>query len=141
MAPNAADLEREARLLHKKVLSGASFFLSQPLYSVAPLLRLRAAYERVAGRPLDLPVLAGVLPLVTYRHAEFLHNEVPGIVIPDASRDRLRSAGERAWREGLAMAQEVIGDLRSEGVAGIYVMPQFGRYDLAADVVEAARMG
>ncbi len=141
VAPNAPDLEREARLLHKKVLSGASFFLSQPLYSVAPLLRLRAAYERVAGRPLDLPVLAGVLPLVTYRHAEFLHNEVPGIVIPDASRDRLRSAGERAWREGLAMAQEVIGDLRSEGVAGIYVMPQFGRYDLAADVVEAARMG
>ena len=139
VAPSAPDLEREARLLHKKVTSGAAFFLSQPLYSVAPLRGLRAAYERIAGEPLQVPVLAGVLPLVTARHAEFLHNEVPGIVIPDEARTRLRGAGEDAWRTGLAMATELIEALKADGVAGVYVMPQFGRYDLAAEVVEAAR--
>jgi homocysteine S-methyltransferase len=139
LAPSAPDLEREARLLHKKVTSGAAFFLSQPMYSVAPLQRLRAAYERIAGEPLQVPVLAGVLPLVTARHAEFLHNEVPGIVIPEEARTRLRDAGEDAWRTGLAMATELIAALKADGVAGVYVMPQFGRYDLAAEVVEAAR--
>jgi homocysteine S-methyltransferase len=98
------------------------------------------AYERIAGEPLQMPVLAGVLPLVTARHAEFLHNEVPGIVIPEEARTRLRDAGEDAWRAGLAMATDVIGALKADGVAGVYVMPQFGRYDLAAEVVEAARL-
>ena len=96
-------------------------------------------FERVAGRPLDVPILAGVLPIHSARHAEFLHNEVPGIVIPERARDRLRSAGEDAWREGLAMAVELIDELRADGVAGIYQMPQFGRFDRAAEVVEAIR--
>ena len=66
-------------------------------------------------------------------------NEVPGVVIPERARDRLRSAGEDAWREGLAMAVELIEELRADGVAGIYHMPQFGRFDRAAEVVEAVR--
>ena len=143
VAPAAPDLEREARLLHRKVEAGARFLLSQPLYAVEPLRVLRETYERVAGEPLTTPILAGVLPLVSARHAEFLHNEVPGIDIPDRARARMHAAGEGepAWREGLAMATGLIADLRGEGVAGIYVMPQFGRYDRAADVVEAARRG
>jgi homocysteine S-methyltransferase len=60
-------------------------------------------------------------------------------VIPDEARTRLRDAGEDAWRAGLAMATELIAALKADGVAGVYVMPQFGRYDLAAEVVEAAR--
>jgi len=102
---------------------------------------LRETYEKVAGEPLTVPVIAGVLPLMTSRHAEFLHNEVPGIEIPEVARDRMRSAGDdddRAWREGATMAVELITALREEGVAGVYVMPQFGRYDRAAQVVEAA---
>jgi methionine synthase I (cobalamin-dependent)/5,10-methylenetetrahydrofolate reductase len=143
VAPSAPDLEREVRLLHRKVEAGARFLLSQPLYAADPLRSLRETYERVAGEPLEVPILAGVLPLVSARHAEFLHNEVPGIDIPDAARTRMHAAGEGepAWREGLAMATDLIGALRAEGVAGIYVMPQFGRYDRAADVVEAARRG
>jgi homocysteine S-methyltransferase len=139
VAPSAPDLEREARLLKKKVDGGARFLLSQPLYSLEPLVRLRAAYRAVAGRDLDVPLIAGVLPLVTASHAAFLHNEVPGIVIPDSALERMTAAGEDAGREGVAMAGELIGELRAEGVAGIYVMPQFGRYDLASDVVELAR--
>jgi 5,10-methylenetetrahydrofolate reductase len=139
VAPGASDLERECRLLKKKVAAGARFLLSQPLYEGGGLARLLETYERVAGGPLEVPVLVGVLPLVTVRHAEFLHNEVPGISIPDAARSRLEAAGDDAAREGVAMAGEVVADVRAAGAAGVYVMPQFGRYDLAAEVVEAAR--
>ncbi len=139
VAPNASDLERECRLLQKKVSGGAQFLLSQPVYGVEPIRQLRATYERVAGRSLEAPILAGILPLHTARHAEFLHNEVPGIVIPDMARERLRAAGDDAWREGLTMATELIAMLRAEGVAGIYLMPQFGRFDLASEVVESVR--
>ena len=139
VAPNAVDLERECRLLIRKVDAGARFLLSQPVYDVDALRRLRTMFERVAGRPLDVPILAGVLPIHSERHADFLHNEVPGVVIPERARDRLRSAGEDAWREGLAMAVELIEELRADGVAGIYQMPQFGRFDRAAEVVEAVR--
>jgi len=139
VAPNAPDLERECRLLKKKVDAGATFLLSQPVYALDQLDRLRETYERASGAPLRVPILVGVLPLHTARHAEFLHNEVPGIEIPSAIRDRLRVAGENAWRVGLAMAAELVRELRRASVAGIYLMPQFGRYDLAAEVVENAR--
>jgi 5,10-methylenetetrahydrofolate reductase len=81
-----------------------------------------------------------VLPLSSGRHAEFLHNEAPGIVIPDAVRGRMHAAGDgdAGWREGLAIAADLVATLRGE-VAGIYVMPQFGRYDRAAELVETAR--
>ena len=138
VAPTSADPEHEVRLLRRKVEAGAGFLLTQPVYDVAVLTRLRRDYERLAGEPLNVPVIAGVLPLQTVRHATFLHNEVPGIVIPEAVRDRLGAAGD-ASREGLALANELIAELREAGVAGIYVMPQFGRFDLAAEVVEAAR--
>jgi homocysteine S-methyltransferase len=139
VAPAAPDLDREVRLLKKKVDNGARFLLTQPLYSREPLVRLRAAYHALAGKELDVPLIAGVLPLITARHAAFLHNEVPGIEIPESASRRMAGAGDTAWREGVAMAGELIGDLREDGVAGIYVMPQFGRYDLASEVVELAR--
>lgn len=139
VAPASPDLERECRLLRKKVEAGARFLLSQPLYEAGELARLRDTFERVAGEPLAVPVLAGVLPLVTARHAAFLHNEVPGIVIPEAARARLSGAGEDAARVGVAMAIDLARELRAAGAAGVYVMPQFGRYDLAAEVVEAVR--
>jgi methionine synthase / methylenetetrahydrofolate reductase (NADH) len=140
VAPSAVDPEREARLLERKVRAGARFLLSQPLFAAEPLRALLETYEKIANAPLEVPVLAGVLPLSSGRHAEFLHNEAPGIVIPDVVRDRMHAAGdgEAAWREGLAIASDLVATLREE-VAGIYVMPQFGRYDRAAEVVETAR--
>jgi methionine synthase I (cobalamin-dependent)/5,10-methylenetetrahydrofolate reductase len=135
--PAAPDLDRECRLLKRKVDSGAAFALSQPVYSVAPLRALRRAYEERHGE-LTLPILAGVLPLINGRHAEFLHNEVPGISIPEEARDRLRSAGERGEREGLRMAVELGAELRSLA-EGIYLVPQFGRHDVAAEIVESLK--
>jgi methionine synthase / methylenetetrahydrofolate reductase(NADPH) len=142
VAPNAPDLDREVRLLARKVEAGARFVLTQPVYTVDALLTLREAYEKLTEEPLAVPVLTGVLPLVSGRHAEFLHNEVPGIEIPETARQRMRGAGDdgdAAWAEGLAMALELVAALRDADVAGVYVMPQFGRYDRAAEVVEAAR--
>ena len=138
-ARGGAAFNHELRLLKRKAEVGASFFLTQPVYEAGVIERLRSAYERANGEPLSVPILAGVLPLISSRHAEFLHNEVPGIRVPDAARERMRKAGDDAWREGLAMAAELVDGIRAAGAAGIYVMPQFGRYDLAAEVVEAAR--
>jgi methionine synthase I (cobalamin-dependent)/5,10-methylenetetrahydrofolate reductase len=134
--PASGDLGKECRLLHKKIEAGATFALSQPVYSLDPLRRLRKVYEERHG-PLDLPILAGVLPLASIRHAEFLHNEVPGMVIPDPVRERLRRAAGSVAAEGISMAVDLVRELRTEA-AGIYLMPQFGRYDVAAEIVEAA---
>ena len=141
VAPVASDLERECRLLKRKVDAGARFLLSQPLYEPGSLARLHETYETVTGEPLSVPLLAGVLPLASLRHADFLHNEVPGIVIPTSARDRLEASGDDAAGAGVAMAAELATELRAAGASGVYVMPQFGRYDLAAQLVEAARHG
>jgi methionine synthase / methylenetetrahydrofolate reductase (NADH) len=139
VAPAAPNLEREVRLLARKVDAGASFLLTQPCYSIEALRRLRDSYERTVGVPLTVPVIAGVLPLVSARHARFLHNEVPGIDIPETVRDRMSAAGDDGWPVGRGLAAELLASLHEAGVAGVYVMPQFGRYDRAAEVVEAAR--
>jgi homocysteine S-methyltransferase len=136
--PAAPDVEREVRLLHRKVGAGAAFALSQPVFDLGTLERFRSAYEDRLG-PLGLPILAGVLPLMSSRHAEFLHNEVPGVVVPDEARARLRGAGNGAAAEGLRLAIDLVAALRETRAAGgIYLMPQFGRFDLAAEIVEAA---
>ena len=135
--PDPADLEREIRLLRRKIDAGATFALSQPAYEGRVIERFAAEYEARQG-PLTLPVLAGVLPLVSARHAVFLDNEVPGITIPPSTLERMRRVPEsRAAAEGTAMAIDLVTEMR-EQAAGIYLMPQFGRFDLAAEVVEAA---
>jgi homocysteine S-methyltransferase len=137
--PAAPDLDRECRLLARKVAAGATFALSQPVFGPEPIRRLRSAYEQAHGE-LALPILAGVLPLASARHAEFLHNEVPGVSIPEEIRNRLRAAGEAAGVEGTKLAQAVVEEVRAES-AGIYLVPQFGRFDVAAEIVESARRG
>ncbi|MDR7574442.1 MAG: bifunctional homocysteine S-methyltransferase/methylenetetrahydrofolate reductase, partial [Armatimonadota bacterium] len=92
---SAADLDREARILDRKVRAGADFICTMPVYEPEALDR----FERIGGR-IPLPVLVGVLPLVSSRHAEFLHNEVPGLVVPEAVRARLRAAAD-GREEGL----------------------------------------
>jgi homocysteine S-methyltransferase len=78
----------------------------------------------------------GILPLQSGRHAEFLHNEVPGITIPDWARARMHEAGANGRQEGIAMAQELL-NYAYKKVAGAYLMPSFGRYEVCAQVLEA----
>ncbi|HVL24454.1 MAG TPA: hypothetical protein VM450_10220, partial [Thermomicrobiales bacterium] len=100
--------------------------------------RMRVAYEREAAEPLDVPLLAGVLPLVSARHAEFLHNEVPGITLTDKARERMRLAGSEGRKEGVKMSQELLHQLRPHA-EGVYLMPSFGRYEVAAEVIEVLK--
>jgi homocysteine S-methyltransferase len=82
--------------------------------------------------------LVGVLPLYGARHAEFLHNEVPGVFIPDAVREQVRRAGEDGPQEGVRMARELLAEL-CDLVQGVYLMPAFNRFDLVAEVIESIR--
>ncbi len=129
--PAAADFEREMNRLKRKVAAGADLVMTQPVYDPRHLDRLLAA---MVG--LDVPVLVGILPLSSSRNAEFLHKEVPGMQIPDAIRERMRKAGkgDDARREGIAIACEALEALR-ERVAGAYIMPPLGRYDMAAEII------
>jgi homocysteine S-methyltransferase len=133
----APDLAREARLLRRKVEAGADFILTQPVYQAEVVRDFRSLYHQRYGE-LETPLLVGVLPLANERHAAFLANEVPGIRIPASVLDRIRRAGDQAPREGVRLARELIDSL--EGLArGIYLMPAFHRYDLAAEVIDHVR--
>jgi methionine synthase I (cobalamin-dependent)/5,10-methylenetetrahydrofolate reductase len=133
----AADLDREARVLRKKMEAGADYALSQPVYHAGVVARFQGFYEDRYG-PLQLPILVGILPLYGARHAEFLHNEVPGIFIPDVIREQMRRAGEDGPQEGVGMARELLAELY-DLVQGVYLMPAFNRFDLVAEVIEAVR--
>ncbi len=76
-----------------------------------------------------------MLPLQSHRHAEFLHNEVPGIRLTDDARERMRLAGNDGRKEGVKLAQELVLEAR-DVVQGIYIMPSFGRYEVAVEVLE-----
>jgi homocysteine S-methyltransferase len=128
------DVERELKNLHRKVKAGTDFFITQPIYRAQDGPSLLQRYEAQYGR-LEKPVLAGILPLVSARHASFLHNEVPGIFIPDEIRSRIDEAGDQGAAVGVELAVELIQSIKP-WAAGIYLMPQFHRFDMVAEIVE-----
>lgn len=134
---NPADPEREIRVLRKKIEAGADFALTQPIFDPQVARDFLARYADQHG-PLELPILAGLLPLYSIRNALFLHNEVPGINIPQGILARMEAAGEEAPQEGVRIAQELIAELEG-AVQGLYLMPAFKRYDLVAEVIDAVR--
>ena len=127
------DIDREAALLHKKARFGVDFVLTQPCFDAAGARRFLAHYRAEFGT-VPVPVLLGIQPRYNSRNAEFLHNEVPGISIPRHYRERMRDANDPA-AVGLAIANEIATELRDD-VQGVYVIPAFGRYDLAADLLD-----
>ena len=135
--PFADDPEREIGVLRRKLEAGADFLLTQPTFEPKRLRSFLDRYRRAHG-PLTVPVLAGLLPLVGERHAAFLANEVPGVHIPPEVVQRLRGDGEQAQAEGLRLALEWAHELRGM-VDGLYLMPPFGRYDLAAEIIESVK--
>jgi methionine synthase / methylenetetrahydrofolate reductase (NADH) len=131
--PSAEDLEKELKLLRRKLAAGADFIVTNPIYEAAALDRLQAV-----AADAKVPVLVGVLPLLSVRQAEYLHNEVPGMSVPEAVRNRLEAAGGRAAELGVEMALEFLEAARGH-VQGAYVIPAAARYDLAARVVTRTR--
>ena len=113
--------------------------MTQPLYDVAQVEAMLAeARRRFGPRGFPVPMLLGVLPLVSARHAEFLHNEVPGITIPDAARSRMHAAGAAGTEAGIEMADALLAAVETE-TSGTYLMPSFGRYEQAAELVRRIR--
>ncbi len=128
--PNADNLDKELRLLDKKVAAGADFILTQPVFDPDVVHNL---LKRLGAFP--LPVLVGVIPLYGYRNAEFLHNEVPGMRISDDILRRMRQAGDKGRAEGVRIAQELLDAIHGD-VQGAYFIPPFGKYERVLEVLD-----
>jgi homocysteine S-methyltransferase len=132
--PGALDLDHEIHRFEWKVDAGAEFAVTQPVFDVDQLKRFLKRIEHCR-----IPVVAGIWPLVSYRNAEFLKNEVPGISLPDHVLDRMARAQERgkeaAQEEGIRIAREMLTEVR-DIVQGVQVSAPFGRVPLALEVFE-----
>jgi len=127
--PTADDLEREIKRFREKEREGVHFTMTQPLYESASLRSFLDETE------CQVPVLVGILPLRNFRHAEFLHNEVPGMHIPQEIRDRMKAAGDQGPQEGVAIAREFLEEVKPI-TQGAYLMPPFNRFEMAVQVVD-----
>ncbi|CAN5904561.1 bifunctional homocysteine S-methyltransferase/methylenetetrahydrofolate reductase [soil metagenome] len=135
--PGATDLEHELRRFYWKVDAGAEYAITQPVFDVAQLVRF---IEHIEKEGIRIPIVAGIWPLVSARNAEFLANEVPGVVVPDEVLDRMRRASalgkEHGVEEGIRIAQEMLTAALPE-IQGVQVSAPFGKVPLALRVFEA----
>ena len=126
--PSADDLETELDRFRQKVEAGARFAMTQALFDLSYLDRFE---EQLGGWP--VPLLVGIFYVRSHQLAVRLHNEVPGIVVPEHVQRRLESAGSNAGAEGLALARELYAEAR-EKAAGVYLIPPFKQPEAALDV-------
>jgi methionine synthase I (cobalamin-dependent)/5,10-methylenetetrahydrofolate reductase len=137
--PTAVDAASEWDRLERKLEAGADLVMTQPLYGLGQVEAMfREARVRFGEAGVPVPLLLGILPLQSARHAEFLHNEVPGITIPDEARAAMRAAGERGAEVGLEQSLALLEQV-ADSVAGTYIMPSFGRYEQCAELVRRIR--
>jgi len=128
--PASGGLEGPVRRLKRKIAAGAQFVVTQPFYDRAGTDALVAA-----TRHIDIPIILGILPLRTPRHAQFLNDKVAGINVPVKVRERMRRAADPA-AEGLANSRAMLA-LAREHFAGACLMPPFDRYDMLASILAA----
>ncbi|MCX6134790.1 MAG: bifunctional homocysteine S-methyltransferase/methylenetetrahydrofolate reductase [Ignavibacteriales bacterium] len=131
--PKADDMDREIRRLSKKIEAGVNIIFTQPMYEMRTLEQFIKQIEQW-----KTPVMLGVLPLRSHRHAEFLHNEIPGMIIPESTREKLRNAGDKAAAAGVELTKEFLLEARHL-VAGAYLMPPFKKYEVVPQILEAIR--
>ncbi|HET6764705.1 MAG TPA: bifunctional homocysteine S-methyltransferase/methylenetetrahydrofolate reductase, partial [Longimicrobiaceae bacterium] len=135
--PGAEDFEHEMRRFYWKVEAGAEYAITQPVFHLGQLERF---VEHIDKQGIRIPVIAGVWPLVSARNAEFLANEVPGVVIPDEILVRMRRASaegkEQGTEEGTAIAREMLA-ASLPMIQGVQVSAPFGRVPLALKVFDA----
>jgi methionine synthase / methylenetetrahydrofolate reductase(NADPH) len=127
--PSADDLETELDRFRQKVEAGAEFAMTQALFDLDYLDRFE---ELIGGWP--IPILVGIFIVRSHQLAVRLHNEVPGIVVPEAVQNRLRDAGPRAPEEGLALARDLYDQARDKA-AGVYVIPPFKQPEAALELL------
>jgi homocysteine S-methyltransferase len=132
--PHVVQFDKALARLRRKVEAGADFVMTQPVFDEGMLERIALATE-----DLGVPVFIGIMPLVSHRNAQFLHNEVPGIQIPAPVLARMEMApAESAAEEGLAVAMELV-DTAAQYFRGLYFITPFLRYDLTARLTSYAR--
>ncbi|HKA26540.1 MAG TPA: methylenetetrahydrofolate reductase, partial [Gaiellaceae bacterium] len=127
--PSADDLETELERFRQKVDAGAKFAMTQALFDLGYLDRFE---ELLGGWP--IPILVGIFIVRSHQLAVRLHNEVPGIVVPEPVQNRFREAGARGAEVGLELARELYGEAR-EKAAGVYVIPPFRQPEVALDLL------
>lgn len=128
---NVLNIEIELSRMHKKIQRGASFFLTQPIYedkAVEALKRIKKDY--------NIKILGGILPIVSYKNAEFLNNELSGVNIPKnyVHRFRLDMSKEEAEQVGIDMAVEIANKIK-DYVDGIYFMTPFNRVEMIIKIM------
>ena len=130
--PNAIDMKRELTRTREKAEAGAEFIITQPVFAVEPLLKF---LDEIAY--LNIPVFAGIWPLASYRNAEFMKNEVPGVVVPDSIMKRMEKADtkEAQREEGIIIAKEAVAAIRDR-IQGIQVSAPFGNVGTAIAVIK-----
>lgn len=121
--PTAENRALEKERFAKKIEAGAHWTMTQPIYQLSDLTDFLEDFGDCS-----IPILVGIMPLHSFKHAEYLHNEVPGITIPENVRKAMENAGEEGAKVGLELAEELIEQVRPIA-AGMYVVPSFGRYD------------
>jgi homocysteine S-methyltransferase len=130
--PAAIDPAQELRRFEWKVEAGAEYAITQPVFDVNQLEKFLGTIEHTR-----IPIVAGIWPLVSHRNAEFLANEVPGVVVPPRIIERMRVASakskEQGVAEGIAIAREMLERVRPY-VQGVQVSAPFGKVDLALEV-------
>jgi homocysteine S-methyltransferase len=127
--PMAEDLEYELDWYYQKVEAGADFAITQPLYNLEQLERFSARVPHPS-----IPTVVEIMPLQSYRHAEFCHNELAGVVIPQEHLDRMKEAGERGIEVGLELAHQFLNEV-IDRVQGVLFVPSFHRYEMVAELV------
>jgi homocysteine S-methyltransferase len=127
--PTHENRQAELERLRKKIDAGAHFVMTQPIYQATDLSDFFADFG-----PCPIPILVGIMPLHSCKHAEYLHNEVPGISIPQHVRDAMEQAGDQGAQVGLELAEELLAEVR-DVCQGTYLVPSFGRYEEMATLV------
>lgn len=130
--PMAEDLEQELDRYHQKVEAGADFAITQPLYTMEQLQRF---FDRVPHP--KIPTWVEIMPLQSYKHAEFCHNELAGVVIPDDVLEMMRAAGDRGMEVGFEQARGFLHEVQPH-VQGALFVPSFHRYEMVAQLVREA---
>lgn len=129
--PTAEDLDAEIDYVRRKLEAGPHFVMTQPVYELETWKRF---VDRLRGIS-EIPIMIGILPLQSFRHADFLHNEVPGINVPAWIRERMHAAGNEGQKVGVELARDLLGQCK-DMANGVYLMPSFGRYENCLDVLE-----
>ncbi|MFH2058924.1 MAG: methylenetetrahydrofolate reductase [Pseudomonadota bacterium] len=126
--PEVDGLDHEAKRLTKKVASGCQFIVTQPIYDEKTAQKI---HEATKG--LNVPVIMGILPLLSSRHAIFLHDKVAGIAVPEDLRKKMATSKEPI-KTGIAQSRQML-DLGRKMFSGACVMPPFDRFDIIEEIL------